>query len=301
MSINFKGTTSLLATVRAEKSFSESNGWESTYTYKGKYADIVAASTSNAYVGNASRISVTQEDGGYGVLEVVFSSISNDIATTPSLEPETDVWTFSPFEVQRNIWEHPYYAALKFVADPGHIQKIIASVESYQNEVKTAMEAGDRVKTVFQVNDRMYGGQAAPTDPGINGATGTPLTYSPAIQLKTEELANTIAQGTETYATDKYTLRNTRILPANTLLAASTFKTGYQWTTNRVVDLILQQKTSITKYSICGELLNDFAGTYWLKKAPVISELSSGKFEIASEFINMQTDELPTELYPYYS
>ncbi len=299
MSLHFRGTTSLPASVHVERTFSEVNGWESVYTYKGQYADIVTASTNSAYVGNATRVNVRQEDGGYGVLEVTFASIDNTIVDTPSIEPETDVWTFAPYEVQRNAWEHPYFATLQFVADPGHVSKIVAAADSYQNKVRGDMEAGTRVGTAFKVEAYMYGSNADSNSE--TGTDGLPLgVYSTAIQNKTTELANMLAQGRETYNEDKYTLRNTRIVPANTLLKASTYRKGYQWTTNRVVDLILTQKVEATKYSICGELLLDFAGTYWLKKAPTITELYNGKFEIASEFINHEAGELPTEFYPYH-
>jgi len=300
MSLHFKGTTSLASSVHVERTFSETNGWESTYTYKGRYADILTASTSNSYVGNATRVNVRQEDGGYGVLEVTFSSIDNAIVDTPSVEPETDVWTFAPYEVQRNAWEHPYFTTLRFVADPGHVAKVVAAAESYQNKVRGAMEAGTRVGTAFKIEDYIYGSNAD-SNPET-GTTGVPLgVYSTAVQDKTTELAHMLAYGHETYNEDKYTLRNTRIVPANTLLKASTWRKGYQWTTNRVVDLILTQKIEATKYSICGELLLDFAGTYWLKKAPTITELYNGKFEIASEFINMEAGELPTEFHPIYA
>lgn len=307
MSLLFKGTTSLPASVHVERTFSEINGWESVYTYKGRYADILTASTNSAYVGNAARVNVRQEDGGYGVLEVTFSSIDNTIVDTPTTEPETDVWTFAPYEVQRNAWESPYFSALRFVADPGHVSKIIAAADSYQNKVRGDMEAGTKVSAVFKIEDYMYGSSGGgdttvgPNNTAETDTTGVPLVYSNTVRDKTTELAHFLAYGRETYNEDKYTLRNTRVVPANTLLKASTYRKGYQWTTNRLVDLILAQKTDVTKYSICGELLLDFAGTYWLKKAPTITELYNGKFEIASEFINHEAGELPTEFYPYHT
>jgi hypothetical protein len=292
MSLHFKGNTNLTV-ENIERTYSEANGWESVYVYKGLWSIIEAAKTNNAYVANASRVEVKQEPGGYGTLTVTFSSIDNEIIDTPTNEPETDVWTFSPFEVQRNIWESPYYSVLKFVEDPGHIQKIITSVESYNAKTKTQMDAGTRVGDPYDVTEFMY---------GTNGDTNPdlPFVYSPEIQTKSTQLANRLAEGTDTYATDKYALRNTRIVPGNTLLSANTFRTGWQWSNNRLVDFILSQKTEVTKFSICGELLVDFAGTYWLKKAPTMAELTNGKIEISSEFVNMQALELPTELFPVY-
>ena len=99
----------------------------------------------------------------------------------------------------------------------------------------------------------------------------------------------------------KYSLRNSLIVPANSSLFLSHYRTGYQWTTNRLVDLILTQKTDVTKYAICGDLLATFQGTYWLKEAPSINELNGGKFEIVQEFTNYISGELSYLLYPYHS
>lgn len=292
MSLHFKGTTNLVV-ENIQRTYSSTSGWESVYVYKGLWSVIEAAKTNNAYVANASRVEAQQEPGGYGTLSVTFSSIDNETSYEATDEPETDVWTFSPFEVQRNLWESPYYSTLKFVDDPGHIQKIITSIESYNTKTKTQMDAGTRVADPYDVDVFMY---------GANGDTNPiiPLVYSAEIQTKTRQLAHRLAEGTDTYSADKYALRNTRIVPANTLLSANTFRTGWQWSNNRLVDFILSQRTEVTKFAICGELLVDFAGTYWLKKAPTMAELTNGKIEISSEFINMQALELPTELYPVY-
>jgi hypothetical protein len=307
--MNFKGTTSLASSVHVERTYSEANGWESTYSYKGRYADILTASTSNAYVGNAARVSVRQEDGGYGVLDVTFSSYDNAIIDQPTVEPETDSWTFAPYEVQRNAYENPKYNALDLTVDPGHKMKIVESVDAFRNKVRAEMEARSVTPdsgnppngNPFNMEAYMlfkYGQTLSYVD--SSGTTQT-YSYSQDDEDLSEELARMLLSGKDTYNEDKYILRNTRIVPGNTLLKASTWRKGYQWTTNRLVDLILAQKTEVTKYSICGELLLDFAGTYWLKKAPTITELYNGKFEIASEFINMEAGELPTEFHPIYS
>ena len=307
--MNFKGTTNLPSSVQVERNFTETNGWESVYTYKGRYADILTASTNSAYVGNASRVNVRQEGGGYGVLQVTFSSIDNTIVNTPTTEPETDTWTFAPYEVQRNAWESPYFSVLDFPEDPGHKMKVVEGVDAYRNKVRAEMEAratkasenaSDPNDNAFELRSFMKY-QASESISHFVSPSYSTFTFTIAIQDKSEELANMLLAGKETYNEDKYTLRNTRVVPANTLLKASTYRKGYQWTTNRLVDLILAQKTDVTKYSICGELLLDFAGTYWLKKAPTITELYNGKFEIATEFINHEPDELPTEFYPLHT
>jgi hypothetical protein len=309
MSLHFKGTTAL-SIENIQRQWTETNGWESTYSYKGPWSVIEAAALDSAYVGNAARIDVRQEAGDYGVLQVVFSSPDNQIITTPTTEPETDTWTFAPYEVQRNAWESPYFSTLDFPEDPGHKMKVVEGVEAYRNKVRAEMEA-----RAIKASEN---GSSTPNDNAFElrsfmkyqttesisyyvAPSYSTFTFTSAIQDKSEELANMLLAGKETYNDDKYTLRNTRVVPANTLLKASTWRKGYQWTTNRLVDLILAQKTAVTKYSICGELLLDFAGTYWLKKAPTITELYNGKFEIASEFINMEAGELPTEFHPIYS
>ena len=291
MSINFKGSTALTV-ENIQRSFSEANGWESIYTYKGPWAAIDAAKTNAAYVGNASRVNVQQEPGAYGVLEVSFASQDNCAGQTTTSIPDTDNWTFQPYKMQSPVEQAPYFAGLDEARPTSggtykaYKQRLITAVDAYKAAVQAANQA-----------DSSYD---APID-----LTNYLIDFTSGMTTEQKQLARDLVYmlvlGEETYETSKYSLRNTRIVPTNTTLAVSHFYEGYQWTTNRLVDLILQQKTDATKYAICGDLLSTFAGTYWLKEAPIINELSGGKFEIVQEYTNYAAGEKSYLLFPYYS
>jgi len=285
MSLHFKGTTALTV-ENVRRQWSEANGWESVYTYKGPWSAIDAAALNTAYVGNASRIDVRQEPGNYGVLEVAFASIDNTTASTTTADADTDNWTFQPYKVQRNVWEHDYFDDLDATIANGSTaikQRIISAVDAYKSKAQAAMEAGSTFNDSFDVD------------------AYTTLTNPSTQRTKAIDLAQLLLFNKETYEASKYSLRNSLIVPANSSLFLSHYRTGYQWTTNRLVDLILTQKTDVTKYAICGDLLATFQGTYWLKEAPSINELNGGKFEIVQEFTNYISGELSYLLYPYHS
>jgi len=285
MSLHFKGTTALTV-ENVRRQWSEANGWESVYTYKGPWSAIDAAALNTAYVGNASRIDVRQEPGNYGVLEVAFASIDNTTASTTTADADTDNWTFQPYKVQRNVWEHDYFDDLDATIANGSTaikQRIISAVDAYKAKAQAAMEAGSKFDDSFDVD------------------AYTTLTNPSTQRTKAIDLAQLLLFNKDTYETSKYSLRNSLIVPANSSLFLSHYRTGYQWTTNRLVDLILTQKTDVTKYAICGDLLATFQGTYWLKEAPSINELNGGKFEIVQEFTNYISGELSYLLYPYHA
>jgi len=285
MSLHFKGTTALTV-ENVRRQWSEANGWESVYTYKGPWSAIDAAALNTAYVGNASRIDVRQEPGDYGVLEVAFASIDNTTASTTTADADADNWTFQPYKVQRNVWEHDYFDDLDAKVANGTTaikQRVITAVDAYKAKAQANMEAGSAFNDSFDIDDY------------------TTLTNPSTQRTKAIDLAQFLLFNKETYEASKYSLRNSLIVPANSSLFLSHYRTGYQWTTNRLVDLILTQKTDVTKYAICGDLLATFQGTYWLKEAPSINELNGGKFEIVQEFTNYISGELSYLLYPYHS
>lgn len=289
MSVNFKGDVGVNV-ENVQRSWSEESGWESVYTYKGPWSAIEAASVNSAYVGNSARVNVRQEAGAYGVLEVVFASIDNTEANTTATEADSDNWTFAPYKVQKNIWEHEYFDDLDDTDQTSATfkalkQRVITAVDAYKAAIENANAEGTAYTAPIDL------------DASIDWTTSGVLTPE---QAKAKSLAFFLLAGRETYEASKYSLRNSMVLPANTALAVSHWRTGYQWTTNRLVDLILAQKSSVTKYAICGDLLNTFAGTYWLKEAPVINELAGGKFEVVSEFTNYKNREMPSILYPFY-
>ena len=285
MSLQFKGTTAVNV-ESINRQWSETAGWESVYRYKGPWTAIEAAAINTAYVGNASRIDVRQEPGDYGVLEVAFASIDNTAANTTSQAPDTDNWTFQPYKVQRNVWEHDYFDDLDATVANGTTaikQRVITAVDAYKAKAQAGMEAGSAFNDSFDIDDY------------------TTLTNPSTQRTKAIDLAQFLLFNKDTYEASKYSLRNSLIVPANSSLTLSHYRTGYQWTTNRLVDLILAQKTDVSKYAICGDLLNTFQGSYWLKEAPSINELSGGKFEIVQEFTNYLSGELSFLLYPYHT
>jgi len=292
MSLQFRGTTALTV-ENIERSYSESNGWESVYRYKGQWASIDAAKTNAAYVGNASRVNVQQEPGGYGVLEVTFASLDNSLEQTTTDTPDTDNWTFTPYKVQKYVWESPYFNVLNDARItsgnnlPGYKKRLVSAIEAY----KATSQAN------ASSNDFTNPSEVADFIDYIDSVVGLSASQKQAAR----DLCWMLINDVETYEVSKYSLRNTRIVPANTTLAVNHIYTGYQWTTNRVVDLILSQKVSVTKYAICGDLLTQFSGTYWRKEAPVINELTGGKFEIVQEFTNFNDGELNYLLHPIFS
>ena len=292
MSLLFRGTTALTV-ENIERSYSESNGWESVYIYKGPWSAIDAAKTNLSYVGNASRVEVKQEPGGYGVLTVAFASLDNSTENTETYLPDTDNWTFTPYKIQKFIWEAPYFNVLNDARItsgtnlPGYKKRLVAAIEAYRSTAQSNASTNDFTNPTEVANFINY----------IDSVVG----LSSAQKQAARDLCWMLLNDEDTYEVSKYTLRNTRILPANTSLAVNHIYTGYQWTTNRVVDLILSQQTSVTKYAICGDLLGYFAGTYWRKEAPIINELQGGKFEVVQEFTNFSSGELNFLIYPIFS
>jgi len=202
MSLHFKGTTALTV-ENVRRQWSEANGWESVYTYKGPWSAIDAAALNTAYVGNASRIDVRQEPGDYGVLEVAFASIDNTTASTTTADADTDNWTFQPYKVQRNVWEHDYFDDLDETATNGSKafkQRVITAVEAYRNKASADMEAGSTFDTDFVLQTYI----------DTTASSMSPTQITKAIDLTRLMLANK-----DTYETSKYSLRNSLIVPAN--------------------------------------------------------------------------------------
>jgi len=121
-----------------------------------------------------------------------------------------------------------------------------------------------------------------------------------AQQSLANELAGLVIRGHTTYDVTKYTLQNVKVVPPNTNLTVSHLQTGSQWSTARVIDLIASGTPSVTQSSIVGDLIGTFPTDKWLKQAPSIREINNGKFEIITEFLNVGSDELPTQIYPDY-
>jgi len=242
MTTQFRGTAAV-SLEGIQRNWSQSNGWESTYTYKGTWANIELARNNTAYVGNSSRIDVNQEAGGYGTMQVTFAAIDNESASTTANTPESDMWELKPSKVQRNVWEDPYFDDLDdslivyvqpgntdtqnetaYLASPnyrGTKYRIRAAVDAYLSEVQANIEAGntDESKVNLHTKLKEWNGGSAYT--GLVGSQ----------KQKALNLVNLLLNGKDTDEHTRYVLRNIRILPGNTSTQVAHEQVGKQWTT----------------------------------------------------------------------
>ena len=297
MTVRFKGSTAIQL-QRVESKWTTQRGWETVYTYQGAKALISAAATNSAYVQYATSVDVVP-DRNLSELRVTFANIDN---TQPDQYTEdSNVWTFQPYTIQRNMEENPRYVGLAdFSGQKGFLQRILLAVEQYKSDVQTGISAANSDKNkvfyLFDTEDDYTTAQ----DGYISrlGSSGSPQA---TLNSLAEELADLILRGHTTYDVTKYTLQNVKVVPPNTSLTVSHYKTGNQWSTARVIDLIASGTPSVTQSSIIGDMIGTFPADKWLKQAPSIREMNNGKFEIVTEFLNVGTDELPTQIYPNYT
>lgn len=309
MSVILKGTSAL--TLESEnRSWTQATGWESTYRYKGTWANVEAALNGSAYVQNASRIDARQEAGGYGVLEVSFAAEDNTDANVQSYQEETDTWTLQPSKYQANIWEHPYFDSLDDSRQVytssnnsastlrGTKYRIRTAVEAYLAGVQANFESNTKDDSKVDLHDKLK-----EWDTGVNLYGG----LSDAQKQIALDLVLMLLAGKDTYETSRYILRNTKVVPGNTNLSLSHFQVESQWTTPEVVAYITDNSiASVSKFALIGDIANTFWGSssadksYWFKEAPVIHEVQGGKFEVVQEWVNYKYGELSSLLYPYY-
>lgn len=287
MTAVWKGSTAIRL-QRIERNWTRERGWSSVYVYVGEWSLIEAAKTNSLYINYASDIQATQ-DRNLGELRVTFASTDN---SEPDLNVEqSNTWTFQPYTIQRNLEEHPRYVGLADIAsEGGFLQRILLAVERYRDKVATGISAGDSDRNlVFSLGDY------------ITYTNAENSNISTANEALAEELADLLVRGHTTYDVTKYTLRNVKVVPPNTNLTVDHYKTGNQWSTGRVVDLILSGPPTVTQSAIIGDVFNTFLNDKWLKQAPSIVERNDGKFEISTEFLNVGSDELPSQIYPNYT
>jgi hypothetical protein len=280
MSVKWKGTKAIQL-QRVESRWTWQRGWETVYIYHGEKALIAAAATNTAYVQYATAVDVVP-DRNTSELRVTFASI--DSSQPDQYTEDSNVWTFTPYQIQKNIEEHPRYVGLADIAsEDGYLQRILLAVEDYKTTVATGISAGNTdADKVFALSDYIT------------------LKGTAAQQSLANELAGLVIRGHTTYDVTKYTLQNVKVVPPNTNLTVSHLQTGSQWSTARVIDLIASGTPSVTQSSIVGDLIGTFPTDKWLKQAPSIREINNGKFEIITEFLNVGSDELPTQIYPDY-
>jgi len=298
MTVKWKGTTAIQL-QRVESRWTWQRGWETVYIYSGEKSLIAAAATNNAYVQYATAVDVVP-DRNTSELRVTFASIDN--SQPDQYTEDSNVWTFTPYQIQKNIEEHPRYVGLAdFSGEKGFIQRILLAVEQYKNDVATGISAKNtNADRVFYLFNKAADYTTAVAD-GYISRLGTAGSPQAALNLLAEELADLLVRGHTTYDVTKYTLQNVKVVPPNTNLTVSHLQTGSQWSTARVIDLIASGTPSVTQSSIVGDLIGTFPSDKWLKQAPSIREINNGKFEIITEFLNVGSDELPTQIYPDYA
>ncbi|OUW25195.1 MAG: hypothetical protein CBD27_09735 [Rhodospirillaceae bacterium TMED167] len=312
MTTQFRGTAAV-SLEGIQRNWSQSNGWESTYTYKGTWANIELAKNNTAYVGNASRVDVNQEAGGYGTMQVTFAAIDNESASTTANTPESDMWELKPSKVQRNVWEDPYFDDLDdslivyvqpgntdaqnetaYLASPnyrGTKYRIRAAVDAYLSEVQANIEAGntDESKVNLHTKLKEWNGGSAYT--GLVGSQ----------KQKALNLVNLLLNGKDTDEHTRYVLRNIRILPGNTSTQVAHEQVGKQWTTAALSNYIFATAIpSITRHTMLGDLNAVFGSSYWLKEAPLLSDVHGGKVELVQEWTNYELGEKSTLLHNVY-
>ncbi len=312
MTTQFRGTAAV-SLEGIQRNWSQSNGWESTYSYKGTWANIELARNNTAYVGNSSRIDVNQEAGGYGTMQVTFAAIDNESASTTANTPESDMWELKPSKVQRNVWEDPYFDDLDdslivyvqpgntdvqnetaYLASPnyrGTKYRIRAAVDAYLSEVQANIEAGntDESKVNLHTKLKEWNGGSAYT--GLVGSQ----------KQKALNLVNLLLNGKDTDEHTRYVLRNIRILPGNTSTQVAHEQVGKQWTTAALSNYIFATAIpSVTRHTMLGDLNAVFSSSYWLKEAPLLSDVHGGKVELVQEWTNYELGEKSTLLHNVY-
>jgi len=258
---------------------------------------IDALRNNSSVVGGASNISVSK-DKNLGTLRVSFQN--DDNSTPDEFEEQSNTWTFTPYENQRDLALAPkYYPARKY--EEGFLDRVEQAVEQYRSDIKTAIAAQATEKDdpfYLFTTDALGASQTkgkltrpSATKNGILGATAA---------IRAEEYARMLLEGFDSYDTSRYTLRNQIVVPAGTSVTVSHLGTGYQWTNDQVVNVVASGNAPLAQRTIIGDLTTYFGGTYWLKKAPTIQQINNGKFEISTEYVNYQAYELPTEINPVY-
>ncbi len=287
MAARYKGNVAIRQISR-EVVWDDVNGWTTVIKWQGKWSDIDAAKTNTAYTAGSSRISASQngDQAQDGILTVTYpaQSQSEAASSAPTINEFSNTWTLSPAEEEKNIETHKNYRGLAAIAsEKGYLQRLLLAVQEYKNKVANGISNGTTDKDlVFTLSTYL-----------------TPKGSDPQ-KLLAAELADLILEGQTTFATDRYALRNVRVVPGNSDISASHANTREMWSNDRVVALIAAGASGITQSSLIGDISNTFAGSYWLKLAPTIDELTGGRYQIVTEFVNHEEDEFSTFITPKF-
>lgn len=286
MTARFKGSTAIQL-QRVESKWTRERGWEAVYVYVGPKALISAAATNSAYVQYSTGIDVVP-DKNLSELRVTFANSDN--SQPDQYTEESSLWTFDPMRLEKNTEQNPKYTPLGNIeARPGFSKRILLAVSEYEKEVATGISLQNSSKdTDFDLNNYITYKNADDSE------------ISTTNEALAEEMAGLIVNGHTTYPTGKYILKNVKIVPPNTSLSVNHYKTLYQWSTARVVDLIASSPPSITNSGIIGNLIDVFPNERWLKYPPTIYSMNNGKFEIITEFEQQGQYERPYQMNPWY-
>lgn len=286
MTVKAKGNLGIQL-IKVERNWNQTTGWSSIYTYGGSWANIEAAKTNSLFINYATNIEAVK-DKNLGELRVTFANLDN--AQPDQNIEDSNTWTFQPYTIQRNIHEHPRYVGLADIAsEKGFLQRILLAVDTYKDKVATGIAAQTADKDlVFALEDYIE----------YRNANNSNITA--ANEALALELAGLLLRGHDTYDVTKYTITNVKVVPPTTNITVDHYKTGHQWSTLRLANLINAGTPSVTQAAIIGDVINTFLTDKWLKQAPRISERTDKKFEIVTEWVNVSDDELPTQIYPNF-
>ena len=288
MAARLKGDVSIRQ-IHHDSFWDDVNGWTTVIKYQGLWSHIDAAKTNDFYIEGASKISATQngDQAQDGVLTVTFPAQSQAEAasSSPTINEFSNTWTLSPVEEEQNIEKHKNYRGLAGIAsEKGYLQRLLLAVQEYKNKVANGISVQDATN-----KDLVFTLSSYITPKG-----------TAAQQTLASELADLVLQGQSTYPTDRYALRNVRVVPGNTDITASHANTREMWSNDNMVSLINSSASSITQRGLIGDISNTFGGTYWLKLAPTIDELNNGRYQIVTEYVNHEEDEFSTFINSKY-
>jgi|DEB0MinimDraft_10_1074344.scaffolds.fasta_scaffold00711_16 hypothetical protein len=274
----YKGNVSVRQ-VHFSRVRDEVNGWVTTIKYRGLLESILVAQETDFYVEGASHTQATQagDNKQDAYLTVIFNARSQEdaAAADPEVNEFSNTWTYGEAREQVELQRLPKYQVLEDVS-AGYLERVIQAVEAYKGRVAAAMASdpptADKDK-VFLLTDYM-------DPPG----TTDQITLA-------DELAKLLVSGQTTGERDRYAIRNVRVVPGNSSLTADHAHVNEMWSNDNLVAAVNATADAITQRNLIGDLHQFFDDTYWFKGAPQINEMSNGRYEIVSEFLNYHPDE----------
>lgn len=270
--------------IHRDLSWDDVNGWTLVLKYRGTWLDIQLAAETDAYVQGAARVNASQngDQAQDGVLTVTFAakSQSEAISSDPEVNEFSNTWTLAPAEEEVDVWKHEKFRGLSRISgQKGYLQRLVIDVQEYRNRLASNISTNHATD-----KDENYTRRVTPQGTDAQKALA-------------DQLADILLEGQDTEPIDRYALRNVRVVPGNTDITASHFKTRHMWSNDRMVSLIA---SGATQSSLIGDISSTFFDTYWYKLAPTIDERTNGRYEIVTEFVNFKAEEFNETLRPIY-